>query len=360
MADRYISSVAEISALRERLGKEGRKLVLTNGAFDLLHVGHVRYLKEAAALGDHLVVAINSDASVRELKGPGRPVNAAEERAEMLCALEAVDSVVVFDSLRATAVIEAIRPHLYTKGGDYTVDSLIDEERELLQRLGIAVRILSLVPGKSTSATLLQLSEDGAGAAATKRIAVLGSGEGSNARAILEAAAAGQLGAEVALVLSDRADSGVLRVAEEFSVPHLLIHPGTDQAGHLTDAALKEMTDRLVAAGIDLVVLAGFMRILREPLLTEFAGRILNIHPSLLPAFPGLHPVRRALAAGVGETGVTIHLVDGGVDTGEILRQETVSIAGGETEFSLREKIHAVEHRLYPEVIREQLETLLP
>ncbi|MEM7602095.1 MAG: phosphoribosylglycinamide formyltransferase [Verrucomicrobiota bacterium] len=355
MADRYISTVEEMAALSKKLGAEGRKLVLTNGAFDLLHVGHVRYLNEAAARGDYLVVAINSDDSVRELKGSGRPVNTVEERAEMLCALQSVDSVVVFESLRATPIIEAIDPQVYTKGGDYTVESLIDEERELLQRLGTEVQILSLVPGKSTSATLLKLSEN---EARPKRVAVIGSGEGTNARAIFKAAAEGVLGGEVTLALSDVADSGVLAAAKDFSVPGLHIHPGTEKGGQLTDAALKEMTDRLIAAGIDLVVLAGFMRIVRDPLLSEFEGRILNLHPSLLPEFPGLHPVARALESGASKTGVTIHLVDDGVDTGAVLRQETVSIEGGETEETLFAKIHSVEHRIYPEVIAEQLAAL--
>jgi len=263
--------------------------------------------------------------------------------------------VVVFDSLRATAVIEAINPHVYTKGGDYTVASLIDEERELLQRLGTEVRILSLVPGKSTSSTLLKLSENPDRA---KRIAILGSGEGTNARAILEAAADGRLGAEVALIISDRRDSGVLAAAEEFEVPGLHIFPGTEKGGQLTDAALKEMTDRMVAAGIDLIALAGFMRIVRDPLLSTFDGRILNLHPSLLPDFPGLNPVSQAIETGSAETGVTIHLVDAGIDTGEVLRQETVTISPHETEASLLAKIHAVEHRIYPEVIAERVKTI--
>ncbi|MDF1656627.1 MAG: phosphoribosylglycinamide formyltransferase [Verrucomicrobiales bacterium] len=355
MADRYISTVKEMADLRERLESEGGRLVLTNGAFDLLHVGHVRYLNEAASLGDHLVVAMNSDASVRELKGPGRPINSAEERAEMLCALEAVDSVVEFDSLRATAVIEAINPHVYTKGGDYTVESLIDEERELLQRLGTEVRILSLVPGKSTSSTLIKLSENPQG---ERRIAIIGSGEGTNARAILRAAEDGRIDAKVALVISDCADSGMLSAGEEYAVPTLHIYPGTEKGGHLTDASLKEITDRMVAAGIDLIVLAGFMRIVREPLLSAFEGRILNLHPSLLPDYPGLNPVARVLKEGRPETGVTIHLVDAGVDTGEILRQETVPISHGESEASLLEKIHAVEHRIYPEVIAERVKMI--
>ena len=114
---------------------------------------------------------------------------------------------------------------------------------------------------------------------------------------------------------------------------------------------------RLIAdRDIDLVVLAGFMRIGRDPWLSEFEGRILNIHPSLLPEFPGLHPVAKALEAGVEKTGVSIHVVDSGVDTGEILRQEEVSIEEGETEASLLAKIHAIEHRIYPEVIAERIQ----
>ena len=113
----FLSSAEEIATLRDQLDAEGRKLVLTNGVFDVLHVGHVRYLREAKQLGDVLVVAINGDDSVRELKGAGRPVNVAGERAEMLCSLESVDRVVVFEDRRASGIIEAIRPHIYTKGG---------------------------------------------------------------------------------------------------------------------------------------------------------------------------------------------------------------------------------------------------
>jgi formyltetrahydrofolate-dependent phosphoribosylglycinamide formyltransferase len=353
MANRFISSQEEIAALREKLSKSGRKLVLTNGAFDILHVGHVRYLKEAAALGDCLVVAINGDDSVCELKGPGRPVNTAEERAEVLCALEAVDHVVVFDDRRASGVIEAIQPHIYTKGGDYTTDSLIDEEKQLLDRLGIEIRILSLVPGKSTSATLSRLAGK---ADRPKRVAILGSGKGSNARAILEAAKQGDLGGEVALILSDVADAGILGIAKEYEVPALAIDPGTQKGGHLTDAALKEILDRLEAADIDLVALAGFMRIVRDPLLSAYSGRILNLHPSLLPKYPGLHACQKAIEAGDAESGCTIHLVDAGVDTGKILRQETVPIFPGDTPDALQARIQEKEHIAYPEVIREILE----
>jgi len=338
--------------MREELGKQGRKLVLTNGAFDVLHVGHVRYLREAAALGDALVVAINGDDSVRELKGEGRPINVVSDRAEILCALEFVDRVVVFEERRASGVIEAIQPHIYTKGGDYTPDSLIDEEKELLDRLGIEIRILSLVPGKSTSETLKRLSE---GDDLTKKVAVLGSGKGSNAAAIMEAAKDGRLGGEVALVLTDVPQAGILKHAESYGVPGIVIDPGTTKGGQLTDAAIKEILDRLEAASVDLVVLAGFMRIVREPLLSAFEGRILNVHPSLLPKYPGLKAVARAIEAGDSEAGCTIHLVDKGVDTGAALRQEIVPIQEGDTPDVLQARINSAEHIAYPEVIAEQL-----
>lgn len=356
MANPFISAPEEIASLRERLEEEGRKLVLTNGVFDVLHVGHVRYLNEAAALGDVLVVAINGDRSVRELKGPGRPVNKVEDRAETLCGLESVDHVVVFEERRATGVIEAIRPHVYAKGGDYTADSLVDEEKALLDRLGVEIRILSLVPGKSTTATLEKLS--GGDVDGTRRIAILGSGKGSNARAILEAARAGWLGGDVAAIVSDVSDAGILDVADDYGVPAIVVDPGTIRAGRLTDAALKEILDRLRALDVDLVVLAGFMRILRDPVLSAYEGRILNIHPSLLPKYPGLDPVSQALDAGDAETGCTVHLVDKGVDTGEIQRTERVPILKSDTVDTLAARIHEAEHRVYPEVIAERLKAI--
>ena len=200
-------------------------------------------------------------------------------------------------------MIEAIHPHIYTKGGDYTPDSLIDEERALLDRLGIEIRILSLVPGKSTSATLSDMAE---AADRPKRVAILGSGTGSNARSILQAAADGKLGGEVALVMSDVSNAGILNIAAEFGVPAIAIDPGTTKGGYLTDAALKEILDRLQAASIDLVALAGFTRIVREPLLSAFAGKMLNLHPSLLPKYPGLHACKKAIDSGDAESGCTI------------------------------------------------------
>jgi rfaE bifunctional protein nucleotidyltransferase chain/domain len=144
----------ELAREADRLRAAGRRLVLTNGCFVLLHAGHVDYLERARALGDALVVALNSDRSVRELKGPTRPVNPEQDRARVVSALRAVDYVVVFDSLRVTDVIRAVRPALYAKGGDYTVETLDPGERAALTQAGTEIHILPLVPGRSTTAIL--------------------------------------------------------------------------------------------------------------------------------------------------------------------------------------------------------------
>jgi rfaE bifunctional protein nucleotidyltransferase chain/domain len=146
--------VLSLSELSERAGKirqTGKRLVLTNGCFDLLHVGHVRYLQQAKQLGDFLVVAVNGDESVRTLKGAGRPLNSEEDRAEILAGLQSVDFVTIFPARRATRVIEALRPAIYVKGGDYTLESLDPEEVAALKRAGAEIKTLPLVPGKSTS-----------------------------------------------------------------------------------------------------------------------------------------------------------------------------------------------------------------
>ena len=146
-----IVTAAELARVRDALAAEGKKLVFTNGCFDLLHVGHVRYLQAARALGDALAVAVNADASVRALKGPTRPVNPEEDRAEVLAALGCVDYVVLFPEVRVTNVLRAVRPHLYAKGGDYTPDTLDKEERAAIDEAGAEIRILPLVPGRSTT-----------------------------------------------------------------------------------------------------------------------------------------------------------------------------------------------------------------
>ncbi len=146
-----ILTLPELAAHAAAIRAAGEQLVLTNGCFDLLHVGHVRYLEQAAELGDRLAVAVNGDESVRALKGPGRPLNGADDRAEVLAALGCVDFVTIFPAVRATAVIEAVRPAIYVKGGDYTIDSLDPEEVAALKKVGVEIKTLPLVPGKSTT-----------------------------------------------------------------------------------------------------------------------------------------------------------------------------------------------------------------
>jgi rfaE bifunctional protein nucleotidyltransferase chain/domain len=140
-----------LAAIADAMRAEGRKLVLTNGCFDLLHVGHVHYLQAARALGDALVVALNGDDSVRELKGAGRPLNIEGDRAEVVAALECVDHVVIFQEVRVTRLIERVRPSIYVKGGDYTRASLDPEERAALEKIGTEVRIVPFEQGHSTS-----------------------------------------------------------------------------------------------------------------------------------------------------------------------------------------------------------------
>ena len=140
-----------LASIADALRDQGRKLVLTNGCFDLLHVGHVRYLQSARALGDALAVAINGDDSVRVLKGEGRPLNTERDRAEIVAALECVDYVVLFPEVRVIRLIEKVRPAIYVKGGDYTPASLHSEERAALEKIGAEIRILPFEPGHSTS-----------------------------------------------------------------------------------------------------------------------------------------------------------------------------------------------------------------
>ena len=140
-----------LASIANGLRAQGQKLVLTNGCFDLLHLGHVRYLQAARALGDALAVAINGDHSVRLLKGEGRPLNAERERAEIVAALQCVDYAVLFSEERVTRLIEKVRPAIYVKGGDYTPASLNPEEYAALQEIGAEIRILPFEPGHSTS-----------------------------------------------------------------------------------------------------------------------------------------------------------------------------------------------------------------
>lgn len=187
---------------------------------------------------------------------------------------------------------------------------------------------------------------------AALRIGVLGSGKGSNCRAILEAIRAGKLCAEVALVLSDVASAGILEIAREFGVPNEHLAPGRYRT-FLEPGVETELVRKLQAASVELVVLAGFMRVLKAPTLSAFPHRILNIHPSLLPKFPGRDAWTQALTAGETVTGCTVHYVDAGVDTGEIIAQREVPILPNDTAEDLHTRIQLAERELYPSVIKQ-------
>ena len=147
----------ELSERSQQLRAAGKKLVATNGCFDLLHVGHVRYLRAARALGDFLAVGLNGDRSVRELKGKGRPITAERDRAEILAALQSVDFVTIFPEMRATQFIAASNPSIYVKGGDYSPETLNEQERALLKELGAEIRFIPFEAGYSTSHLLEQI-----------------------------------------------------------------------------------------------------------------------------------------------------------------------------------------------------------
>ena len=181
-------------------------------------------------------------------------------------------------------------------------------------------------------------------------LGILGSGSGSNMQAILDAIDCGDLDARIGIVLSDHPDAYILERARRKGIRSEVI----DCSGHrmkFPDVAQEETVRKLRDAGVELVCLAGFMRLVKRPLLDAFPSRILNIHPSLLPAFPGLEAWRQAVEAGVSESGVTVHMVDAGMDTGPILGQERVVVFPDDTPETLHARIQAVEHRLYPAMI---------
>ena len=148
-----------LPAWRATLRAAGKKLVVTNGCFDLLHRGHVTYLEAARNLGDALLVGVNSDASVRELKGPGRPLNSEEDRAAVIAALQSVDKVCVFGDRYALGLLSVAQPDIYAKGGDYTIDTINQEERRLVEQMGGKVVVIGGVPGKSTSSLLEKIGQ---------------------------------------------------------------------------------------------------------------------------------------------------------------------------------------------------------
>ena len=152
-----ILELEQLSDRCEKLRAAGKKIVATNGCFDLLHIGHVRYLQAARALGDLLVVGLNGDDSVHQLKGAGRPITTQSDRAEILAALACVDLVTIFPETRATKFLAAVRPAVYVKGGDYTSETLDEEERAILKEIDATIRLIPFETGYSTSGLIEQI-----------------------------------------------------------------------------------------------------------------------------------------------------------------------------------------------------------
>ena len=182
------------------------------------------------------------------------------------------------------------------------------------------------------------------------RLGVLGSGKGSNFRAIMEQIVDGRLDAEVRIVISDVENAGILSFARDFQIPALYVRPGRFRT-RLEPEVEEDIVRLLLEADVELVVLAGFMRIVKQPLLSAFPRKIINVHPSLLPKFPGVEAWKQALAAGEKVTGCTVHYVDAAIDAGEILGTEIVPILPGDTPASLHARIQESEHLLLPAVI---------
>ena len=183
-------------------------------------------------------------------------------------------------------------------------------------------------------------------------IGILGSGKGSNCRTILERIRSGELAAETRLVVSDVLGAPILDLAREFGVANAFLPPGRFRT-RLEPETEDQLVKMLRDAGVELVVLAGFMRVLHEPMLQAFPRRIINIHPSLLPNFPGLEAWKQALVAGEKVTGCTVHYVDERIDHGQILAQKEAKILPNDTAESLHARIQVLEHELYPAVIAE-------
>ena len=191
------------------------------------------------------------------------------------------------------------------------------------------------------------------------KIAVLGSGKGSNFRAILSTIMEGHLRVTPVLAASDVADAGILTLADNLGIPTTVIHEPKFRT-RLSEDVESRLVEELQASGAELIVLAGYMRLVKAPLLEAFPRRIINIHPSLLPSFPGLEAWKQALVAGVKITGCTVHFVDSGMDTGEIIAQTEVTILPGDTPETLHARIQEAEHELYPEVLARFARRELP
>ncbi len=187
-----------------------------------------------------------------------------------------------------------------------------------------------------------------------KNIAVFASGSGSNFQAIVDASESGSLEAKVSLLVCDRPGAKAIERAEKHGIPTFAFSPKEYPD---KEAFETEILNKLEEAEVEFIALAGYMRLIGPMLLSRFEGKMVNIHPSLLPAFPGKDAIGQALEAGVPETGVTVHFVDNGMDTGPIVEQATVQVDENDTVEILQQKIHKIEHELYPKVIQDVLHT---
>lgn len=185
----------------------------------------------------------------------------------------------------------------------------------------------------------------------------MASGSGSNFENIVREIHAGRLDAEAVLLVCDKPGAGVLARAEKLNVPFALVDRKQFPSREAFEA---DMMKRLDASGCDFIVLAGYMRILTDAFVLRYWGRVINIHPSMLPAFPGAHGIRDAFEAKVSSTGVTVHFVDTGVDTGAVILQKAVPVVEGDSLESLEARVHAVEYLLYPEALRRVLSGAVP
>jgi phosphoribosylglycinamide formyltransferase-1 len=183
-----------------------------------------------------------------------------------------------------------------------------------------------------------------------KNIAIFASGSGSNFQAIIDAIQEGKLDAQVNLLVCDQPNAFVIERAKNAGIPSFVFQAKQFKS---KEAYETEIVQELNKRDVEFVVLAGYMRLIGSVFLNEYQGRIVNIHPSLLPAFPGKDAIGQAIRAGVKESGVTVHFVDEGMDTGPIIAQESVSIDVNDTSESLQPKIHAIEHKLYPAVLQK-------
>lgn len=180
-------------------------------------------------------------------------------------------------------------------------------------------------------------------------IGVLASGRGSNFQAIIDEIEKGRLNAEIKLLIVDNNAAYAVERAKKHSIEYLYLNPNEFASRHVFFTRIAE---ELKKRGIELVILAGFMRIVEKPLIDAFPNRIMNIHPTLLPSFPGLHGQRQAINYGVKISGCTVHFVDEGIDTGPIIIQASVPVSPDDTEETLSERILKMEHKIFPEAIR--------